>query len=136
MSCTLHDKPDIVLLHEVNGFNDMVNRSDVDRVWHVCTDLTRSLSRIKGVTTFVEEDGVHDGRWVGYTVKAMLRRDTESYRKLGHELEVRYVPVLSDVIALFFVIGRVMAWTTDRYGLDDTTVNGMIEGIPYFSGRP
>jgi hypothetical protein len=82
MSCTLHDKTDIVLLHEVNGFNDMVNQSDVDHVWHVCTDLTGSLLRIKWVTTFVEEDGVHDRRWVGYTVKAMLRRDTESYRKV------------------------------------------------------
>jgi len=117
MSCALHDKPDIVLLHEVNGFNDMVNRSDVDHVWHICTDLTRSLLRIKGVTTFVEEDGVHDGRWVGY-------------------MEFRYVPVLSNGIAFLFVVGRVMAWTTDGYGLDDTTVNGMVEGVPYFSGWP
>jgi hypothetical protein len=90
--------------------------------------------RIKGVTTFVEEDGVHDSRWVGYTV--LLNRDTESYRKFDNELEVRYVPVLSNGIALFFVVDRVTAWTTDRYGLDETTVNGLIEDVPYFSGWP
>jgi hypothetical protein len=98
--------------------------------------LTRSLPRIKGVAAFVEEDGVHDGRWVGYTVKVMSRHDTEFYRKFEHELEVRYVPVLSNGIALTFVVGRVMAGTTDRYGLDETTINGMIEGIPYLSGWP
>jgi hypothetical protein len=98
--------------------------------------LTRSLSRIKGVTAFVEEDGVHDGRWVGYTVKVMLRCDTEFYRKFDHKLEVWYVPVLSNGVALSFVVGRVMAGTTDRYGLDEMTINGMIEGIPYLSGWP
>jgi hypothetical protein len=56
--------------------------------------------------------------------------------KFDHELEVRYVPVLSNGIALFFVVGWVMAWATDGYGLNETAINGMIEGIPYFSGWP
>jgi hypothetical protein len=66
----------------------------------------------------------------------MLPRDTESWRKFHYELEFRYAPVISNDIALCFVVGRVMAWTSDRYGLDETTVNGLIEGVPYCLGWP